>query len=381
VRRVATTICCSALALAIASVQLLASTPGTSTIPIFPAVQQWTIALNNALIAQPGFNGSRGYFPIEGDRLVAYDLAAGHQLWLVSSQPVWPPVAADDLVFVVHRDAIVALRANDGTEAWRFALEDRLAVRPVVDDRWLVAATISGSVLAIRVGDGGVGWRSDVNARISAPPALTPDRIYLPLEDRRVLALQAADGAAIWERRVGGPPTGVLALEDRVYVGATDNFLYCLDARRGEISWRWRTGADVIGTPVVDDDRLYFVALDNILRSLDRRGGSQKWKRALPLRPRGSPLLAASTLIIGGLTPSVRGYAMATGAPAGDVTLPADLAAAPHLFWNGGVPVLVAVTADLVKGATVIGLIPGTGLPTPFAALPNPPTVPPLTVP
>jgi outer membrane protein assembly factor BamB len=379
VRSVATTICCSALALAIASVQLLASTP--STIPIFPALQQWTIALNNSLTTQPGFNGSRGYFPIEGDRLVAYDLAAGNQLWLVPSQPVWPPVAGPDLVFVVYSDAIIALKANDGSEAWRLALADRLAVRPVVDDRWLVAATISGSVLAIRVGDGGVAWRSDVKARISAPPALTPDRVYLPLEDRRVVALQAEDGAVIWERRVGGPPTGILALEDRVYVGAADNFLYCLDTRRGEISWRWRTGADVIGTPVVADDRLYFVSLDNILRSLDRHGGSQKWKRALPLRPRGTPLLAGNTIVVGGLTPSVRGYAIATGAPAGDLTLPADLAAAPHLFWNGGVPVLVAVTTDLVKGATVIGFIPGTGLPTPFAALPNPPTVPPLTFP
>ena len=378
-RSVATTICCSALALAIASAQLLASTP--STIPIFPARQQWTIALNNALTVQPGFDGTRGYFPIEGDRLVAYDLAAGNQLWLVPSQPVWPPVAGGGLVFVAHSDAIVALKASDGSEAWRFALEDRLAVRPVVDNRWLVAATISGLVVAIRVGDGGVAWRSDVKARISAPPALTPERIYLPLEDRRVVALQAEDGAPIWERRVGGPPTGILALEDRVYVGATDNFLYCLDTKRGEISWRWRTGADVIGTPVVDDNRLYFVSLDNILRSLDRHGGSQKWKRALPLRPRGSPLLAGNTLVIGGLTPSVRGYAIATGAPAGDLALPADLAAAPHLFWNGGVPVLVVVTTDLVKGATVIGFIPGTGLPTPFSALPNPPIVPPLTFP
>jgi outer membrane protein assembly factor BamB len=379
VRSAATTICCSALALVTASVQLLASTP--TTIPIFPARQQWSIALNNALTAQPGFNGARGYFPIEGDRLVAYDLAAGNQLWLVPSQPVWPPVAGGDLVFVVHSDAIVALKAGDGSEAWRFAIEDRLAVRPVVDDRWLIAATISGSVLAIRVGDGAVAWRSDVKARISAPPALTPGRVYLPLEDRRVVALQADDGALIWERRLGGPPTGVLALEDRVYVGATDNFLYCLGTKGGEIGWRWRTGADVIGTPVVADDRLYFVALDNILRGLDRNGGSQKWKRALPLRPRGSPLLAGNTLVVGGLTPSVRGYAIATGAPAGDLTLPADLAASPHLFWDGGIPVLVAVTTDLIKGATVIGFIPGAGSPTPFSALPNPPAVPALTFP
>jgi outer membrane protein assembly factor BamB len=380
VRRLGTTICCSALALATASLQLLGSTAAVA-IPILPARQQWTIALNNALTIPPGFNGPRGYFPIEGNRLVAYDLAAGNQLWLVSSQPVWPPVASDELVFVVHPDAIVALAAADGSEAWRVPIDERLAVRPVANDRWLIVAMVTGATLAIRVSDGTIGWRGDAGARISAPPTLTPERVYLPLEDRRVLALQAEDGAVLWERRLGGPPTGILALDDRVYVGATDNFLYCLGSRRGDINWRWRTGADVIGAPVVLDDRLYFVSLDNILRSLDRNGGSQKWKRALPLRPRSTPLLAGSTLIVGGLTPSVRGYASATGAPAGELTLPSDLAAPPHLFWNGGVPVLVAVTTDIAKGATVIGFIPGAGFPTPFAALPNPPVVPVLTFP
>jgi outer membrane protein assembly factor BamB len=380
VRRLGTTICCSALALAAASVQLLADAK-PSFIPIFPAQQQWTLALNNALTAPPGFNGARGYFAIEGERLVAYDLVSGNQLWLVSSQAVWPPVAGDRFVFVVHPDAILALNADDGSVAWRLALEDRLAVRPVADHGWLVAATVSGTVLAVRVADGSIGWRTEAGARISAPPALTPDRLYLPLEDRRVLALQSEDGAVVWERRLGGAPTGLLALEDRVYVGSADNFLYGLTTRRGEVSWRWRTGADVIGTPVAADDRLYFVALDNILRGLDRNGGSQKWKRALPLRPRSGPVLAGGTLIIDGLGPSVRAYSSSTGAPAGEVSLPADLAAPPHVFWNGGVPMMVAVTMDIVKGATVIGFIPATGLPTPFAPLPNQPLVPALTFP
>jgi outer membrane protein assembly factor BamB len=117
----------------------------------------------------------------------------------------------------------------------------------------------------------------------------------------------------LWERASRRPATGILALDDRVYVGATDNFLYCLGSRRGDIAWRWRTGADIIGAPVVADDRLYFVSLDNILRSLDRHGGSQKVESARCHAASQQPLLAGSTLIVGGLTPSVRGYA---GAPA-----------------------------------------------------------------
>jgi hypothetical protein len=43
--------------------------------------------------------------------------------------------------------------------------------------------------------------------------------------------------------------------------------------------------------------------------------------------------------------------------------------------------VLVAITTDIVAGATVIAFIPAAGLPTPFAPLPNPPVVPALTFP
>ncbi len=351
------------------------------TVPIVPARPQWTLALNNALTAPPGFEAARGYFPIEGERLVAYDLASGQQLWLVSAQLQWPPVPADRLVFVVYPDAIAALDAGDGSETWRMAMNDRLAVRPVHHDGWLITATVSGTVAALRASDGQVVWKREAGARISAPAAVGAGRVYLPLEDRRVLALALEDGMVLWERRLGGPPTGLLALDDRVYVGTTDNFLYCLAADRGNVAWRWRTGGDVVGTPVADDERIYFVSLDNILRGLDRGGGSQEWKRALPLRPRGGPLLAGGTLIVGGLNTSIRGYLASSGAPAGDLTLPGDLAAAPHVFLNGGIPVLVAVTNDIVKGATVIGFTPAIGMPAAFSALPKQNPVPALSLP
>jgi outer membrane protein assembly factor BamB len=375
VRKPDTTICCSALALTLVLAHPVASQP--TLVPILPARQQWTLPLNNALTTAPGFNGAHGYFPIEGDRLVAYDLTSGRQLWLVAAQPGQPLVASDQHVFVVTPNAIVALRVADGSEAWRTPIDEPLAVRPVWGNGWLIAATASGTVLALRASDGEILWRHDTGARVTATPAIGADRIYVPLEDRRVLAVDVSDGSVVWERRVGGPPTDILALDDRIYVGATDNFLYAINAQRGEVAWRWRTGADVIGAPVADDDRVYFVSLDNILRALGRKGGSQAWKRSLPIRPRGGPLLVGSTLIVGGLAPAVRGYAVATGTPAGEATLPADLAAPPHVFLNDGVPMLIAVISDIVNGATVMAFIPAIGLPSPFSPLPNQPTAPP----
>jgi outer membrane protein assembly factor BamB len=378
VRQWTTTICCSALALITPCVQPSAN---TIEVPIIPARLQWSIALNNALTALPGFNGSRAYFPIEGERLVAYDLESGNQLWIVAARPIFAPVATERLVFVVVADAVVALDAANGREVWRRPLADAIAVRPVWHDGRLAVATVPGTLFLLQDSDGQIVWRRDVGARTSAPPAITADRVYVPLEDRRVVALALADGAAAWERRVGGTPTGVLAQNDRIYVGATDNYLYSLRTERGDVAWRWRTGADVVGVAAADDQLLYFLALDNILRALDRDGGSQEWQRALPLRPRSGPILAGRLLIVHGLAPSIRGFTAATGAPAGEIALPGDLAAPPHVFVSGGLPVLVAVTGDIVKGATVAGFTPAIGMPAPFAPLPNQPAVPALTLP
>ena len=120
--------------------------------------------------------------------------------------------------------------------------------------------------------------------------ALAADRVYVPLADGRIVALRIDTGDVVWERRLGGPTTGLLALDDRVYAGSNDNFFYALDAADGRVAWRWRTGADVVGVPVVDERNVYFVSLDNVLRALSRRTGVQQWARLLPLRPTRGPL-------------------------------------------------------------------------------------------
>jgi outer membrane protein assembly factor BamB len=160
-------------------------------------------------------------------------------------------------------------------------------------------------------------------------------------------------------------------------VGATDNFLYCLSTDRGAIDWRWRTGADVVGAPVADGERVYFLALDNMLRGLDRRGGTQEWKRPLPMRPRGGPMLARGILVVGGLSPTLRAYSALNGAPAGEVALPTDLAAPLHLYTDGALPQLIAVTSDIARGATVLGFIRAMEpAAQPMAPLPNPTPAP-----
>jgi outer membrane protein assembly factor BamB len=325
-----TTICCSAGALAALAASSIGGAAQVFQLSLFPVEAVWSRSLNGILSAGPAFNGARGYFPIDGDRLTAYDVVEGREMWTAAVRARSRPVAGDGLVFVESADALMGLSEADGSAAWRLPFPEPLAVPLVWDNGWLVAAGASGTVIALRAVDGYVVWRRDVGARVHAPPALAADRVYLSTEDARVVALAVETGQQVWERRLGGPGHEILAFDDRLYVGSTDNFFYCVLTADGRVAWRWRTGADVIGLPVADDRRVYFVSMDNVLRALDRQSGSQQWKRALPLRPTAGPVHAGGTLLVSGLAPTLQAYSARDGAPLGEIKAGGALAAPPH---------------------------------------------------
>jgi outer membrane protein assembly factor BamB len=368
-----TTICCSALA-------LIALARPQEPIALLPVRSVWTLALNNQLIAAPAYDTSSVYFPIEHDRLVAYDLISGNQRWLVEAQPIFEPAAGETLVFVTESGVIVARHAHDGSVAWRTPVTDELAVRPVWDNGWLVVAAKSGVVSAFRGSDGQLVWQHDLGSPAHAPPTLAADRVYIPTENGRIVALKVENGTPLWERHVGGSPNDILALNDRVYAGSTDTFFYCLMSDNGRIDWRWRTGGNVIGRPAADDRFVYFVSLDNVLRSLSQKTGGQRWMRGLPLRPTSGPLLAGGTLVVSGMTTTLRTYNSKDGTPATDLPAGGEIAAPPHLLEEPrtGMPMLLVVTRDIVKGATATLSIRSIDpVASPISPLPNPITLAP----
>ena len=321
---------------------------------LFPVQPVWTLALNNLLVVPTAYDETHAFFSIEGDRLVAYDLASGEQRWLVSARPVVEPATGNGLVFVIESETLTAFRAGDGSLAWQLPFSDTPASAPVWDNGWLIVGAASGELLAFRATDGQQIWRRDLQSPTHGRPALAADRVYAPTKDGRIVALRVETGEPVWERRIGGTPNDVLALDERVFVGSTDNFFYCLLAKDGEVDWRWRTGGDVIGTPVADERLVYFVALDNVLRALNQKSGGQQWMRPLPIRPAWGPVAAGSTIIVAGLASSVRGFTMKDGAPAGDVPATAEVAMQPHAFEERALhrPMLLVTTRDIAKGGS-----------------------------
>jgi outer membrane protein assembly factor BamB len=341
---------------------------------LFPIRTLWTLALNSPLAMPPSYDAASAYFTLAGDRIVAYDVVAGTQKWIVSARPLHQPVAGDDLLFIVEADKLKALQSGDGGVAWELPFAEKLAVPPVWDNGWLVASTSSGSILAFRGTDGDLVWSQDIGSPAHARPALAADRIYVPTQDGRIIALRVDTGAPVWERRMSGAPDEILAFDDRLFVGTRDNFFSSLMAKDGRVDWRWRTGGDVVGMPAADEHHVFFVALDNMLRSLDRKSGGQKWMRPLPIRPMAGPTKAVEAIVVAGVGPTMRGYKLSDGTSAGEIPAGADVAAEPHVFVDATTktPLLLFLTQDIAKGASAT-LITRSFDPTvsPIAPLPN----------
>jgi outer membrane protein assembly factor BamB len=316
----------------------------------------WTLPLNNQLAMPPAYDAAHVFFSIAADRIVAYDLKSGVQKWIVSAQPQFEPVAGDGFLIVAEPERLTALGADDGSVAWQLPFAEKLAQRPVWDNGWLIVATTAGSVHAFRASDGHLVWSRELGSPAHAMPALAADRVYVPTSDGRIIALLVETGAPVWEQRLGGAPAEVLALEERLYAGATDSFFYCLMAKDGRVDWRWRTGGDTVGVPLADEHRVYFVATDNVLRALDLISGRQHWIRPLPFRPTTGPVKAGRTLVVTGQAPTLRGYNMVDGTPAGEIQAAPEVAAPPSVATDASAPgpSLVYLTRDLASGATAV---------------------------
>jgi outer membrane protein assembly factor BamB len=312
-----------------------------------PIETLWGLALNNPLIVAPAYEGTRAFFAIDGDRLVAYDLVAGTQLWMVAARPLMQPVAGDGLLFILEPEMLKALHVADGSVAWQMPFSETLAVPPVWDNGWLIVASDRGEIGALRATDGQLIWRRDLKSPAHARPALAADRVYIPTSDNRIVALRVETGEPVWERRLGGAPNDILALNDRIYAGSQDNFFYCVMAADGRVDWRWRTGGDVIGVPIADERDVYFVALDNVLRALNLVSGGQRWMRPLPVRPAWGPVLAGSTIVVAGQSAMLHAFNAKDGVAAGTLTgvsVPPPVAEADETRADAAAPQKSATT-------------------------------------
>lgn len=297
---------------------------------LFPLLVDYSIRLPDAPTTWPAYDDTRAFVATRADQILAVSLATGDILWSVEEKSAWPLVVGRDVLYSLDDDTLDAFRPDDGERLWTTRLDTVVTSSLLWDAGWL--AVCAGDTAIVLRGDiGHELWRRPLGARCSTRPTIAGAHLVISLEDGRLAVLGLTDGTPIWEQRLGGPVTEALSLGDMVYAGSHDNYFYALSAVTGRILWRWRTGADIVGDPLVDRTHVYFGSLDNVVRALDRRHGGQRWRQALPIRPLWGPQVLDEIVVVSGLGPELRGYRAGTGEAAGFFVAPSELAAPPHL--------------------------------------------------
>lgn len=288
--------------------------------------------------------------PLQGGAIVALRAADGTIAWKAELSVERPIMVDAERAYIPSARALHALEIVSGDMVWS-AETGTLTAPPLVRGGWVIVA-VTGELAAFRASDGSAVWRRSLGP-IEFRPAIDGDSLFVALADGRLAGLDLQTGTPQWERQLAGAPGELLAVGGRVYTGASDKHFYCVDASNGEIEWQRHVGAAPRGRAAADEEHLYFVAMDNVLRALDRARGAVRWMKGLPFRPAAGPVVMGRAVIVPGSVATLAVYGV-DGTALGDIKFASPLAAIPDTVADGPTnTVMAAVTGDLDNPWTV----------------------------
>jgi outer membrane protein assembly factor BamB len=341
-----------------------------------PTAIRWAVAISARPAAPPVVDGLRIFLVLQSGIVAAHRLSDGGEAWRVELRTDRAVAADGERVFIASGEAIHALRAATSEVLWR-APVGTISAPLVAHEGWVIAAT-DATVTAFRAADGSKVWSRSTGAQRERA-TIEGDNLYLPLDDGRLLALDLQTGAERWSRAFTGPLSEVLAAGDRLYVGSADKYFYCLNTDNGQWvmagGWRQWIGTELRGRPAADQSRVFAASLDNAVRAFDRSHGALRWNKSVPFRPTRGPAVIGSRVVVPGT--ELRALEVATGRPAGQIGLGADLLVPPAFAVSGSETIVAALTGSL-EGTWKLVL---TEVPLPFIAVVPLRELPGITVP
>lgn len=228
----------------------------------------------NAIWSPPLLSGSTVY--VTTDRSAyALDARSGRIIWRVTT---WSgsgvlmgtaPQLANSILYVgVGDDAIVALRASDGTLLWRYAVDGYRAEPVAVTNGEVFVGDRKGLVTALQAATGGVLWRRAAGVLCGASP-LPPSVLYTCSPENRapnspfasLMAIDTATGATLWSaypaRQLSDEAAligGTLYVRSHEYMGfpvVPPGALSALDPQTGATLWSYPSYFGAPGPPAI----------------------------------------------------------------------------------------------------------------------------------
>ncbi len=208
--------------------------------------------------------------------------------------------AGEGLVLVAPKDqALVALRAEDGAEQWRYTGRVH-AASLLIHAGVIFAGAPGGKVLALAADTGAVRWEISITGDLVQPPFLAQGILYLgtafvgkgltpqPAGQGWVYALEADSGRTVWAKATECYLLATPRLNaDRLVVGGSflgppvdeggHLRLMALSASDGQLLWQRDSEDGLLKSLWLDEARLYYLAYSDVVFALEQQTGALLW--------------------------------------------------------------------------------------------------------
>lgn len=207
------------------------------------------------------------------------------------------PVVAEGRVYAASHDGeVMALSADTGKRAWMVKTKLPLSAGPEVGGGLVVLGSSEGDLIALDSTNGAQRWRRAIASEILAQPLVVNDVVVIRTVDGHVEGLSVADGKTRWavdeqvpKLTLRGTAPPVLA-GDRLIAGFDNGKVLAIDPRSGEVMWdtivnapHGRTElerlADIDSPARVAGDDVFVVGFQGRIAMLARDSGQIWWAR------------------------------------------------------------------------------------------------------
>ena len=267
----------------------------------------------------PALTDGRLYAASHDGMVVALDALSGQRLWETATQlPISGGVGVSDdgLALVgTRKGEVVALRQDNGQEAWRKQVSSEVLAPPRAASGIVVVRTIDGKFTGLDSRSGEQRWvythaLPALSLRGNAPPLLTRELAIAGLDNGKLLVLSLAQGLPLTEKTVAAPrgrteierlidiDSEPKAFGDTLYLAAYRGNVAAINMRDGNLIWN-RDLSSHAGLDV--DARQVYVSDDaDAVLALDRAAGGTFWKQAeMTGRRLSAPAATTDYVVVG----------------------------------------------------------------------------------
>jgi outer membrane protein assembly factor BamB len=152
------------------------------------------------------------------------------------------PIVVDGTVYAASHDGeVMAMSAQNGRRLWSVKTKLALSAGPEVDGGLVVLGSSDGDIIALAAADGKERWRKSIGSEVLARPLIVKDVVVIRTVDGHVEAYSVTDGSNRWavdeqvpRLTLRGTSPPILA-GDRVIAGFDNGKVLATEQRRRDV--------------------------------------------------------------------------------------------------------------------------------------------------